>query len=36
MSRPRWQLPSAWCWNRGLRRATTSAMRECRQIKAQA
>ncbi len=37
MSRPRWQVPLVWCWNRGLRRGTTSsgssAMRERRQIK---
>jgi hypothetical protein len=36
MSRPRWQVRSAWCWNWGLRRGTTSsgssAMRERRQI----
>ena len=40
MSRPRWQVPSAWAWDWGLRRGTTSsgssAMRERPQINAQA
>jgi hypothetical protein len=38
MSTPRWQVPSAWGWNRGLRRGTTSsgsgAVREPPQINA--